>query len=129
MVRLERNYRSTQNILEVANAVIALNDKRKKKKLWTERKDGEMVRFCWLGTEEEEAKHIAKIIKELYLKGTYSYKDIGILYRVNLQSRAIEDALREAGLPYHVVGGISFYQRREIKDLIAYVRLVLKPWR
>ena len=125
VVRLERNYRSTQNILEVANAVISLNDKRKKKNLWTERKNGEMVRFCWLNTEEEEAKHIAKIIKELYLKGTYAYKDIGILYRVNLQSRAIEDALREAGLPYHVVGGISFYQRKEIKDLIAYVRLVL----
>ena len=125
VVRLERNYRSTQNILEVANAVISLNDKRKKKKLWTERKNGEMVRFCWLNTEEEEAKHIAKIIKELYLKGTYAYRDIGILYRVNLQSRAIEDALREAGLPYHVVGGISFYQRKEIKDLIAYVRLVL----
>ena len=84
-----------------------------------------MVRFCWLNTEEEEAKHIAKIIKELYLKGTHTYKDIGILYRVNLQSRAIEDALREAGLPYHVIGGISFYQRKEIKDLIAYVRLVL----
>jgi len=124
VVRLERNYRSTQNILEVANAVISTNAKRKKKKLWTDRKIGEMVRFCWLNTEEEEAKHIAKIIKEFYLKGTHSYKDIGILYRVNLQSRAIEDALREAGLPYHVVGGISFYQRKEIKDLIAYVRLV-----
>lgn len=84
-----------------------------------------MVRFCWLNTEEEEANHIAKIIKELYLKGTYAYKDIGILYRVNLQSRAIEDALREAGLPYFIIGGLSFYQRREIKDLIAYVRLVL----
>jgi len=125
VVRLERNYRSTQNILDVANAVISLNDKRKKKKLWTERKNGEMVRFCWLNTEEEEAKHIAKIIKELYLKGTYAYKDIGILYRVNLQSRAIEDALRETGLPYHVIGGISFYQRKEIKDLIAYGRLAI----
>lgn len=125
VVRLERNYRSTKNILKVANAVILLNDKRKKKKLWTERKDGEMVRFCWLNTEEEEAKHIAKIIKELYLKGSYTYKDVGILYRVNLQSRAIEDALREAGLPYHVIGGISFYQRKEIKDLISYARLVI----
>lgn len=124
VIRLERNYRSTGNILEVANAIISLNDKRNKKKLWTERKSGEMVRFCWLNTEEEEARHIAKIIKELYLKGTHTYKDIGILYRVNLQSRAIEDALREAGLPYHVIGGISFYQRKEIKDLIAYVRLV-----
>lgn len=124
VIRLERNYRSTGNILEVANAVISLNDKRNKKKLWTERKSGEMVRFCWLNTEEEEARHIAKIIKELYLKGTHTYKDIGILYRVNLQSRAIEDALREAGMPYHVIGGVSFYQRKEIKDIIAYVRLV-----
>ncbi|PKL52568.1 MAG: ATP-dependent DNA helicase PcrA [Nitrospira bacterium HGW-Nitrospira-1] len=125
VVRLERNYRSTQNILEVANAVIALNDKREKKKLWTERKNGEMVRFCWLNTQEEEAKHIAKIIRELYLKGSYTYKDIGILYRVNLQSKAIADALREAGLPYCIAGGISFYQRKDIKDLIAYVRLVI----
>ena len=125
VVRLERNYRSTQNILDVSNAVISLNLHRKAKKLWTERGRGEKVHFCWLNNEEEEAKHVAKIIKELFLKGAYSYGDIGILYRVNLQSRAIEDALREAGLPYHVVGGISFYQRREIKDIIAYARLVL----
>jgi len=125
VVRLERNYRSTQNILDVSNAVISLNLHRKAKKLWTERGRGEKVHFCWLNNEEEEAKHISKIVKELFLKGAYSYRDIGILYRVNLQSRAIEDALREAGLPYHVVGGISFYQRREIKDIIAYARLVL----
>jgi DNA helicase-2/ATP-dependent DNA helicase PcrA len=125
VIRLERNYRSTQNILDVSNAVISLNAHRKKKNLWTERGRGEKVHFCWLANEEEEAKHIAKIIKELFLKGAYLYKDIGILYRVNLQSRAIEDALRETGLPYHVVGGTSFYQRKEIKNLIAYVRLVL----
>jgi DNA helicase II / ATP-dependent DNA helicase PcrA len=125
VVRLERNYRSTQNILNVANAVISFNAKRRKKKLWTEKKSGEMVRFCWLNTEEEEAKHIAKIIKELYLKGSHAYRDIGILYRVNLQSRAIEDALKEAGLPYFVIGGISFYQRKEVRDLIAYARLVV----
>ncbi len=125
VVRLERNYRSTQNIIDVSNAVISLNPHRKAKKLWTERGRGEKVHFCWLNNEEEEAKHIAKIVKELFLKGAYSYRDIGILYRVNLQSRAIEDALREAGLPYHVVGGISFYQRKEIKDIVAYARLVL----
>ncbi len=125
VVRLERNYRSTQNIIDVSNAVISLNPHRKAKKLWTERGRGEKVHFCWLNNEEEEAKHIAKIAKELFLKGAYSYRDIGILYRVNLQSRAIEDALREAGLPYHVVGGISFYQRKEIKDIVAYARLVL----
>ena len=111
IVRLERNYRSTQNILDVSNAVIRLNTQRKGKKLWTDRGCGEKVHFCWLNSEEEESRHIAKIIKELYLKGDYSYKDIGILYRLNLQSRAIEDALREAGIPYHIVGGISFYHR------------------
>jgi DNA helicase-2/ATP-dependent DNA helicase PcrA len=125
VVRLEQNYRSTQNILDAANAVISANSNRKPKKLWTERRDGDMVNFCWLTSEEEEAKHIAKVIKELYLKGAYRYKDIGILYRVNLQSRSIEDALREAGFPYHIVGGISFYQRKEIKDVVAYMRLVL----
>jgi DNA helicase-2/ATP-dependent DNA helicase PcrA len=125
VVRLERNYRSTQNILDVSNAVISLNPRRKAKKLWTERGRGDKVHFCWLMNEEEEAKHIAKIIKELFLKGVHIYKDVGILYRVNLQSRALEDALRETGLPYHVVGGISFYQRKEIKDIIAYARLVL----
>ncbi|GAB4482854.1 MAG: UvrD-helicase domain-containing protein [Thermodesulfovibrionales bacterium] len=124
VIRLEKNYRSTQNILDVANAVIAKNENRKPKKLWTDKGCGEKVYYCWLGTEEEEARHIAKLIKELFLKGTFSYRDIGILYRVNLQSRAIEDALREAGLPYHVVGSVSFYQRREIRDLIAYARLV-----
>ncbi|MEW6107907.1 MAG: UvrD-helicase domain-containing protein [Nitrospirota bacterium] len=125
IVRLERNYRSTQNILDVSNAVISYNYNRREKKLWTDRGCGEKVHFCWLSGEEEEARHAAKIIKELYLKGAYSYSDIGIFYRVNLQSRAIEDSLREAGLPYQVVGGISFYQRKEIKDIIAYVRLVL----
>jgi len=125
VVRLERNYRSTQNILDVSNAVIAMNPHRKEKKLWTDKGRGEKVHFCWLNNEEEEAKHLAKIIKELFLKEAYSFREIGILYRVNLQSRAIEDALREMGLPYHIIGGISFYQRKEIKDIIAYARLVL----
>ena len=125
IVRLEQNYRSTQNILDVSNAVISLNNNRKEKKLWTDKGTGEKVHFCWLDSEEEEAKHISKIIKELFLKGAFSYRDIGILYRVNLQSRAIEDSFREAGLPYNIVGGIGFYQRKEIKDIIAYARLVL----
>lgn len=124
VVRLEQNYRSTQEILTVSNEVISKNCDRKPKKLWTDRTGGEKVHFCWLSNEEEEAKHIARIIKELFLKGAYSYNEIGILYRMNLQSRAVEDALRGMGLPYHVVGGISFYHRKEIKDIIAYVRLV-----
>jgi len=125
VMRLERNYRSTQNILDVSRAIISHNQERTAKKLWTDRGPGEKIHFCWLTSGEEEAKHIAKIIKELFLKGAYAYRDIGILYRVNLQSRAIEDALRETGLPYHIVGGVSFYQRKEVKDAIAYARLVL----
>ncbi len=125
VIRLEQNYRSTQNILDVAHAVIAQNEKRRSKKLWTGKGCGDKVHFCWLSNEEEEAKHIAKLVKELYLKGACRFGDVGILYRVNLQSRAIEDALREASLPYHIVGNVSFYQRKEIKDVIAYVRLVL----
>ncbi|MBI5188543.1 MAG: UvrD-helicase domain-containing protein [Nitrospirae bacterium] len=123
VVKLEQNYRSTQNILDVSGAVISQNPKRRFKRLWTDRGDGERVYHCWLNTEEEEAKHIAKVIKELYLKGVYSYRDFAIFYRIGLQSRAIEDALRDEGLPYHVFGSVSFYQRKEVKDIIAYMRL------
>ncbi|MDO9287426.1 MAG: UvrD-helicase domain-containing protein [Thermodesulfovibrionales bacterium] len=125
VIKLEQNYRSTQNILDVSGAVIASNAMRKPKKLWTERGQGEKVNHCWLNTEEEEAKHIASVIKELYLKGKYNYKDFAVLYRVNFQARAIEDALREELIQYRVMGGISFYQRKEIKDIIAYMRLVI----
>lgn len=125
LIRLEQNYRSTQNILAVSGAIISKNPSRKCKNLWTEREDGEKVYLCWFSTHEEEAKHVAKVIKELYLKGKYNYKDFAIFYRINLQSKAIEDALREEGIPYRVLGNISFYQRKEIKDLIAYLRLSL----
>ncbi|MFZ6016151.1 MAG: UvrD-helicase domain-containing protein [Nitrospirota bacterium] len=125
VVKLEQNYRSTQNILDVSGAVISQNPKRRFKRLWTDRGDGERVYHCWLNTEEEEAKYIAKVIKELYLKGVYSYRDFAIFYRIGLQSRAIEDALRDEGLPYHVFGSVSFYQRKEVKDIIAYMRLAV----
>lgn len=127
VIRLEQNYRSTQNILDVSGAVIASNSMRKPKKLWTERGSGEKVYHCWLNTEEEEARHIANVIKELYLKGEYDYRDFAILYRVNLQARAIEDVLREELIPYRVIGGISFYHRKEIKDILAYMRLAINP--
>ncbi|MEC4675977.1 MAG: UvrD-helicase domain-containing protein [Nitrospirota bacterium] len=127
VVNLDRNYRSTQNILNVSNAVISSNHNGNEKKLWTDRSSGEKVHFCWLNTEEDEAKHIVKIIKELFLKNAHPYRDIGILYRVNLQARAIEDSLREAGLPYNIIGGSGFYHRKEIKDIIAYVRLIINP--
>jgi DNA helicase-2/ATP-dependent DNA helicase PcrA len=125
LIKLERNYRSTQYILDVSAAMISANPKRKQKRLWTDRGQGEKVHFCWLNTYEDEARYIAKVIKEYYLKGEYNYGDFAIFYRVNLQSRVIEDAMRNEGLPYRVLGGVSFYQRREIKDVIAYMRLAL----
>ncbi|MDI6890253.1 MAG: UvrD-helicase domain-containing protein [Thermodesulfovibrionales bacterium] len=125
LMELEQNYRSTQSILTVSGAVISQNSERKHKKLWTDKGWGEKVYCCWFHTYEEEAKYIAKIIKELYLKGRYDYKDFAIFYRINLQSRALEDALREEGLPYRVLGNVSFYQSKEIKDVVAYLRLSL----
>jgi DNA helicase-2/ATP-dependent DNA helicase PcrA len=125
LIKLEQNYRSTQHILHVSGAVISRNTGRKQKKLWTDRAAGDKVHFSWLNTDIEEAKYIAKTIKEYYLKGAYNYGDCAVFYRVNLQSRVIEDALRDEGLPYRILGGISFYQRKEVKDLIAYMRLSL----
>lgn len=124
VIRLEQNYRSTQNILNVAGAVISQNPVRKEKNLWTGRGNGEKVNHCWLSNEEEEAKYITKNIRDLYLKGTYTYRDFSVLYRVNAQSRALEEALRDESIPYRMIGGISFYQRKEIKDLVAYMRLI-----
>ncbi len=125
LVKLEQSYRFTQNILNVAHAVIANNYERKSKNLWTKRDGGEKVYHCWFNTYEEEAKYIIKVIKELYLKGRYDYKDFAIFYRVNLQARVLEDALCHEGLPYRVLGNVSFYHRKEIKDVAAYMRLSL----
>jgi DNA helicase-2/ATP-dependent DNA helicase PcrA len=125
IIKLEQNYRSTQNILDVSGAVIAKNPNRKAKSLWTEKGCGEKVCYCKLNTEEEEAKYVVRAIKDLYLKGNFEYKDFAILYRINMQARAMEDALRSESIPYHVVSGISFYQRKEIKDTISYMRLSL----
>lgn len=125
IVKLEQNYRSTQNILDGSGAVISKNPLRKLKRLWTDKGCGEKISYCRLDTEEEEAKYVARTIKDLYLKKNYEYKDFAVLYRINLQARAIEDALREEGIPYHVIGGISFYNRREIKDTIAYMKLAI----
>ena len=123
IIKLEQNYRSTKTILDVAHGVIARNENRHPKKLVTDNKKGEKVCLCWFNNEAEETKHIAKAIRELYLKGRYSYRDFAVLYRVNLQSRAFEEALKDERIPYRIIGGMSFYQRREIKDLIAYMRL------
>ncbi|MGD0885003.1 MAG: DUF3553 domain-containing protein [Thermodesulfovibrionales bacterium] len=121
---LEQNYRSTQNILDVAGTVISRNPVRKEKKLWTGRGCGERVYHCWLSDEDEEARHIARTVKEFYLKGQHEYRDFAVLYRVNIQSRVVEEALRDEGLPYLIMGGISFFQRKEVKDIVAYMRLI-----
>jgi DNA helicase-2/ATP-dependent DNA helicase PcrA len=125
IIKLEQNYRSTQNILDVSGAVISRNPHRKPKKLWTNHGCGEKVFYCRLNSEEEEAKYIARTIKDLYLKGNFEYDSFAVLYRVNLQARAMEDALRAEAIPYHVVSGISFYHRREIKDILSYMRIAL----
>ncbi|MBI5740029.1 MAG: DUF3553 domain-containing protein [Nitrospirae bacterium] len=127
VIHLEQNYRSTRNILNIAGNVIEKNPSRLPKKLWTERGEGDKVYYCIAGNELEEAKYIARLIKELYLKGKHSYRDIAVLYRISQQSRALEEALRENGQPYRIFGGISFYQRREIKDIVSYLKVIANP--
>jgi len=125
LIEIEQNYRSTKNILTVSSAVISRNQEGRSRRLWTDRCLGEKVYNCWFHTYEEEAKYIVKTIKGLYLKGKYDYRDFAIFYRINLQSRALEEALRNEGLPYRILGNFCFYQKKEIKDLIAYMRLSL----
>lgn len=127
LIRLEQNYRSTQTILNGASSVIARNPDRKPKKLWTERDEGEKICCCITDDENEEARYIARSIRELYLKGKYSYGDFGVLYRTNFQSRVLEEALRVHGIPYRVIGGVSFYQKREIKDIVSYLKVINNP--
>jgi DNA helicase-2/ATP-dependent DNA helicase PcrA len=125
VLKLEKNYRSTKHILHVSGAVIDRNPVRNSKKLLTDKREGEKVNYCCFNTCKEEAKYIAKVIKELYLKGAYNYRDFGIFYRVNLQSKAVEDAFRDEGIKYRVFSNTSFYQKKEIKDVLAYVRLAM----
>lgn len=123
--RLEQNYRSTQNILEAAHNIVVKNINRKEKKLWTENERGNKI-ICYQADDEKgEAFFIADIIKKLCDDETYDYNDFAILYRMNAQSRAIENALRIARIPYTIVGGLRFYERMEIKDIISYLRLLL----
>ncbi len=127
VVRLEQNYRSTRRILDMADCIITKSPDRMQKKLWTDRKKGDNICYCTTLNEKEEGRYIAQVIKELYQKGKYSYRDMAVLYRVNQQSRALEEAMRENGQPYRIYGGISFYQRKEIKDIIAYLKVIVNP--
>jgi DNA helicase-2/ATP-dependent DNA helicase PcrA len=124
LIKLEQNYRSSKKIIEAASEVIAKNFARKGKKMWTENQDGNEIQIVECRDDKLEAEFISMRIKELYKLGV-SLKDIAIFYRNNSQSRLIEDALRRENFPYRVVAGIKFYDRKEIKDLIAYMRVVV----
>jgi len=125
IVKLERNYRSTQIILDAATAVISMNRNRKEKRLWTERKGGERIRYFRGADELEEADFITKTA-HASISGEPDCT-VAVLYRTNAQSRVIEDALMRSGMAYKVVGGVRFYERREIKDALAYLKLLLNP--
>ena len=128
VVKLEQNYRSTQKILDAAHSVVRNNAARKEKQLWTERTGGEPVTVVQAHDEHHEAETIAREIERLRREGVVtSAHDVAVLYRTNAQSRAIEDVFRGFGLAYQVVGGVSFYARREVKDVLAYLRLLRNP--
>ncbi len=128
VILLEENYRSTQHILDAAHHVIVKNSKREEKKLWTERIGGEKITLKTLENEREEAEFVAKeIVEKLRAYESPNYRDFVILYRTNVQSRLFEEVFLRYGLPYKIVGGIRFYERKEIKDIMAYLRLIQNP--
>ena len=123
VIKLEQNYRSTQTILNAANEVIKNNTERKDKKLWTDHGDGEKISFKMLDNAQEEAIFAADEIDK-YVKDNHAYKDCACLYRTNAQSRLLEEAFMRKNIPYKIVGGVNFYQRKEIKDVLAYLKTV-----
>ncbi|QHS61929.1 ATP-dependent helicase [Chitinophaga agri] len=127
VVKLEQNYRSTKSILNVANEVISNNKGQIEKNLWTDNGDGEKIKLVRTMTDNEEGKFVADTIAEQKLRNHYANKDFAILYRTNAQSRAFEENLRRKAIPYRIFGGLSFYQRKEIKDFISYLRIVTNP--
>ncbi|MBK9182628.1 MAG: UvrD-helicase domain-containing protein [Ignavibacteria bacterium] len=127
VVRLEQNYRSTKTILAAADSVIKRNTKQLKKSLFTDNIEGEKITVLACRDDREEADMIARTIRSRVEKYGYSYKDVAILYRTNAQSQALEDALRRGNTPYHIVSGVSFYKRKEVKDVLAYLRLLVNP--
>ena len=124
IIKLEQNYRCTGNILKVANAVIKNNEVKYDKKLWTENEVGNLPKVFSADNEYEEGRYIAEQIEHLRRNEKYKYSDFAVLYRMNTQSRAIEEILRREAIPYKIIGGLKFYERKEIKDTISYLRLV-----
>ena len=127
IIKLEQNYRCTGNILKVANAVIKNNEVKYDKKLWTENEVGNLPKVFSADNEYDEGRYIAEQIEHLIRQEKYKYSDFAVLYRMNTQSRAIEEILRREAIPYKIVGGLKFYERKEIKDIISYLRLVQNP--
>jgi DNA helicase-2/ATP-dependent DNA helicase PcrA len=125
VIKLEQNYRSTQSILNVANEIIKNNKGQLPKSLWTENAHGEKIKLVRTMTDNDEGKYVADTIKEQKLRNHYYNKDFAILYRTNAQSRAYEESLRRMGINYRIYGGISFYQRKEIKDFLGYLRVIV----
>lgn len=126
VIKLERNYRSDGNILSAAHSVIQNNRGRKPKKLWTEKGEGEKVRYFRAEDDKDEARYIASEVDRLCVRGR-QYSDFAVLYRTNVQSRLFEEAFRAKGIPYRILGGFRYYDRKEVKDLVAYMRLVQNP--
>ena len=124
IIKLEQNYRCTQSILNAANAVIKNNETKYEKKLWTRNEEGNLPKVYRGDNEYDEANYIVNQIEHLKLSEHYNYSDFAVLYRMNSQSRSIEDILRREDVPYKIVGGLKFYERKEIKDIIAYLRLI-----
>ena len=124
IIKLEQNYRCTQNILNAANAVIKNNETKYEKKLWTKNEEGNLPKVYRGNDEYDEANYVVNQIEHLKLSEHYNYSDFAVLYRMNSQSRSIEDILRREDVPYKIVGGLKFYERKEIKDIIAYLRLI-----
>ncbi len=127
VVRLEQNYRSTGRILAAANAVILNNLDRKGKTLWTESELGEPIEVTECSTDRCEARHVVDTLRDLTWKEGYAPADAAVLYRTNAQSRALEEELQRAGMDYVIIGGVRFYERKEIKDILAYLRLLVNP--
>ena len=124
VIKLEQNYRSTSTILNAANEVIRHNTGRKEKSLWTENGEGEKIQFRQFDSAYDEADYIVSDIKDKVNSGKREYKDFAILYRTNAQSRIFEEKMVVSNVPYKIVGGVNFYARREIKDLLAYLKTV-----
>ena len=127
IIKLEQNYRCTGNILKTANAIIKNNETKYEKKLWTQNDEGTLPRVYSADNEYDEASFIVEQISRLKKEKDYKYSDFAVLYRMNTQSRAIEDILRREAVPYKMVGGLKFYERKEIKDIISYLRLIQNP--